>query len=251
MHEFLKSLVVQLLKVPSEPHVPSGSPGSIRVFRAAPNFYKLKLLQWSVRQAAAVIGFAFFITLWHISISKTVPADVRIWIELAEIAGIVAFLVQMPFTFALVRLDFEMRWYIVTDRSLRIRAGIWQVSEITMSFANIQQITVHQGPLQRLLGIYDLEVSSAGGGSSGLSHAAHGAGSGHDTHRGFFHGIDNAPEIRDMMLDRLRRLRDAGLGDPDELHEAVAEVSVPAESPLLTAARELLGEARALKQALT
>jgi hypothetical protein len=68
-------------------------------------------------------------------------------------------------------------------------------------------------------------------------------------HRGFFHGIANAPEVRAMMLERLRHLRDTGLGDPDEAtHE---ETPSPQHStPLLDAARELLRETRALRQAL-
>ena len=63
-----------------------------------------------------------------------------------------------------MRLDYEQRWYVVTDRSLRLRTGVWSVREMTMSFANLQQITVTQGPLQRLLGLADVRFQSAGGG---------------------------------------------------------------------------------------
>ncbi len=65
-------------------------------------------------------------------------------------------------------------------------------------------------------------------------------------HRGFFHGIDNAPEVRELILDRLRRFRDAGLGDPDEVHHEETE-SEPRENELLTAAQGLLGEVRRLR----
>ena len=119
--------------------------------------------------------------------------------------------------------------------------------ESTLTFANIQQISVGQGPLQRLLGIYDLEVTTAGGGSGGGHHGQLGA-QGESMHRGFFHGIDNAPEVRELMLERLRHLRDTGLGDPDEAHHE--EPSAPQSSTaLLDAARELLQETRALRQA--
>ena len=68
-------------------------------------------------------------------------------------------------------------------------------------------------------------------------------------HQGFFHGIDNAPEVRAMMLERLRLLRDTGLGDPDEAHHE--EVKAPQSSPaLLNAAQELLQETRRLRQAM-
>ncbi len=67
-------------------------------------------------------------------------------------------------------------------------------------------------------------------------------------HCGYFHGIDNAPEVRAMMLERLRHLRDTGLGDPDEAHHEAAGAP-QSSTALLDAARELLQETRSLRQA--
>jgi uncharacterized membrane protein YdbT with pleckstrin-like domain len=248
MHEKLKALVLRLLKVPAEPQAPMGSPGSVKVFRAAPNFYKLKLILWALRQISGLIGIVIFLVFWHNTVGKKAPRGVNLAIDISELIGVTIFLVQVPFTYMLVRLDYEMRWYIVTDRSLRIRTGVWNVRESTLTFANIQQISVGQGPLQRLLGIYDLEVTTAGGGSGGGHHGQLGA-RGESMHRGFFHGIDNAPEVRAMMLERLRHLRDTGLGDPDEAHHEEARTS-QSSTALLDAARELLQETRRLRQAV-
>jgi uncharacterized membrane protein YdbT with pleckstrin-like domain len=248
MHGKLKSLLLRLLKVPPEPQAPAGSPGSVKVFRAAPNFYKLRLLLWGLRQISGLLGIVLFLVFWHSTVGRKAPTGVHLAVEISELIGVLGFIVQIPFTYLLVRLDYEMRWYIVTDRSLRIRTGVWNVRESTLTFANIQQITVGQGPLQRLLGIYDLEVSTAGGGSGGGHHGQLGA-HGESMHRGFFHGIDNAPEVRAMMLERLKQLRDTGLGDPDEKHLEEA-VAMPTRAALLDAAGELLGETRALRRAL-
>jgi len=248
MHEKLKTIFLRLLKVPPEPQAPAGSPGSVKVFRAAVNFYKLNLILWILRQVSGLIGIIAFLTFWHTTVGKKAPSGVNLVIDIVEVIGIVGFVAQIPFTFMLVRLDYEMRWYIVTDRSLRIRTGIWNVRESTLTFANIQQITVGQGPLQRLLGIYDLEVTTAGGGSGGGHHGQLGA-QDDSMHRGFFHGIDNAPEVRTMILERLRHLRDTGLGDPDEArHEEVG--TADSSGHLLAAARELLKETQALRQAM-
>jgi membrane protein YdbS with pleckstrin-like domain len=59
-------------------------------------------------------------------------------------------------SYVTIRLDYEFRWYKTTHRSLRIREGVWLVREMTMTYANIQDISVSQGPLQRLFGIADL-----------------------------------------------------------------------------------------------
>jgi hypothetical protein len=179
------------------------------------------------------------------------PAGAFALIWAIKIFSAVAFLVQLPITYAIRRLDYEMRWYMVTDRSLRLRYGVWKISEATMSFANIQQVVVSQGPLQRLLGLGDVRVKSAGGGG-GKS----GDGQGHscgadDMHTGLFHCVTNATEIRDLIIERLRRFREAGLGDPDDKNHALSPTDLnQTDSSTLSAARELVVEARALRAAL-
>ncbi len=110
----------------------------------------------------------------------------------------------MLLTYAALRLDYELRWYVVTDRSLRIRTGIWKVQELTMSFANLQQVMLSQGPVQRFLGIADVLVQSAGGGGSEHGHQTRES----SLHAGYFHGVDNAAEVRDLILARLRHFRE-------------------------------------------
>ena len=110
-----------------------------------------------------------------------------------------------------------------------------------MSFANLQQVEVKQGPVQRLLGLADVHVRSAGGGGGD----EHKGKAGDSMHLAVFHGVDNADEIRDLILARLKSFREAGLGDPDE-HSSAA----PGDIAALTAARDLLAEVRAWRQNL-
>ena len=165
-------------------------------------------------------------------------------IMVLEIVALGGFSFVLVVTFAAVRLDYEQRWYIVTDRSLRLRSGIWNVQELTMSFANLQQVTVTQGPLQRLLGLANVHVQTAGGGGGKPNEENH-----ESLHTAEFHCVDNAPEIRDLILDRLRVFRATGLGDPDD--QAPAPPAAPTGSAALAAARELLLEATALRRTLT
>lgn len=193
-------------------------------------------------------GFAGFKRgLAEIALRLPLWAFPLLWI--LKIAGILAYLAQLPVTYLIARMDYELRWYMVTDRSLRIRYGVWKITESTMSFANIQQVVVSQGPIQRLLGLADVKVQSAGGGS-GNEHSK----GDEDMHLGLFHSVTNAPEIRDLVLERLRRFRESGLGDPDEKlgqpahHPMAAGTGVSPD--LLAAARELTAEARALRTSL-
>lgn len=169
-------------------------------------------------------------------------------IQFLELGGILLFIAQVPVTYAAVRLEFEQHWYIITDRSLRIRTGLLRLQESTMSYANLQQVEVKQDPVQRLLGLADVHVQSAGGGGGHEHHQDN------SLHTGIFHSVDNATEIRDLILERLRQFRQTGLGDPDDHHEhAVMNAVVtatPASTDTLAAAHELLAEARALRAAL-
>jgi uncharacterized membrane protein YdbT with pleckstrin-like domain len=121
-----------------------------------------------------------------------------------------------------------------------------------MTHANIQNLAIQQGPVQRLFGISDLRVRTAGGGhrSGGAEQEAS---EGAIMHLGYLRGVDNPVEIRDLILNRMRRHRDSGLGDPDEQAAGVAPAHHAAESApddLVAAARELLAEARRLRSAL-
>jgi membrane protein YdbS with pleckstrin-like domain len=184
---------------------------------------------------------------FFVELALLLPAWVFPLIWVAKIGGFIVYLVQIPLTYAVRRLDYEMRWYMVTDRSLRLRHGVWKISESTMSFANIQQVTVTQGPVQRLLGLADLKVQSAGGGSN----PHHSQQAVDDMHVGLFRHVTNAPEIRDLILDRLRRFRESGIGDPDEVTVPAAGAGGIAADHRLAAARELLAEARALHATLS
>ena len=122
-----------------------------------------------------------------------------------------------------------------------------------MSFANIQQVEIRQGPVQRLLGLADVHVRSAGGGGDMAHEEGHGAET--SLHLGIFKGVDNAVEIRDLILERLRKFREAGLGDPED-HRSPAHHSpdrgaaAPSSASVEAAVGELLGEARALRGTL-
>jgi uncharacterized membrane protein YdbT with pleckstrin-like domain len=205
----------------------------VRTFRAARPFYAYRLVSWGLKQISAAVGLVF--GFWFVGMIPDFPG--RFVLDLAEYLGVATYLATLGATFLLVKLDYELRWYIVTDRSLRIREGIVHVREQTISFANIQNVSIRQGPLQRLFGIADVEVRTAGGGGS--SAGDHGESGGRNMHLGYFRGVDNAEEIRDAVLARVRELRDSGLGDPDA-HEPDA----------LAAAHELLDEIRAARRSV-
>ena len=248
----MKAWLCRLLKIPPEPALPPGTRESAQVFRAARNFYRLLLLQWGGAQVSAVIGVLVSLSILR-GISQNWSEQIRFWVQTAEYVGIAVYFVQIPFTLLKVRLDYEFRWYIVTDRSLRIRSGVFHIREMTMTFANIQHLAVHQGPLQRLLGLYDLRVRTAGGGGSEQD-SHHDGSPASVTHIGHFRGVDNAPAIRDLILKRMKQARDAGLGDADDAPDSPAPPESGRAAALegfRSAVTEVRAETAALRRTLT
>ena len=246
MAEGLRGWMLRLVRVPPTPRVPAGA--EIRVFRAAPGYFRYKAALWLLGQISAVGGLVGGLFAINLALPHVGHPVLRFLLHVAEAVAWLAFLVQLPISLMLLRLDFEMRWYILSDRSLRIREGILTVREKTMTFANIQQTSIRQNPLQRLLGIQDVQVRTAGGGG-GSAGSRHGHGEvGEAMHEAYFRGVDNAEEIRTAILERVRLHRDSGLGDPDEPEPDLAPAAV---SPPVAAAHELLAEIRALRSTLT
>lgn len=259
MLERFEGLLVRVLRVPPAPQPPAGTPESIQVFRASRDYFRLRLGKWSLKQVATLIGiiaYLSFIPSAEKLAATVVPKVIAVYGAQAilllrgiEIIGIVGFIVQVPLTLAMVRLDYRHRYYIVTDRSFRIREGIRQVREMTMTYANVQEISIRQGPLQRLLGFADLQVRSAGGGAGHTEE--NDDEEQRSMHIAYFRGVANAEQLRDLIQSHLRRLRDAGLGDPDDPSTSAAP-STEGEpgSSLTDAAQLLLSEARQLRQSL-
>lgn len=51
--------------------------------------------------------------------------------------------------------------------TVRLRTGALSVKEVEIPFARVQAVDVEQGPIQRLFGVYKVEVQTGGGGQGG------------------------------------------------------------------------------------
>ncbi len=252
--EPVSGFISRFLKVPPEPEPPMGGPDSLRVFNAAPGYFHYRLVVWGLRQASTLIGIVVGLAFLATGVEfGRLPMGRELAITI-EVVGIGLYLVQIPFSFLMVRLDYRYRWYMITDTSLRIREGLMTVRERTMTFANIQNLSLKQGPIQRLFGISDLQVRTAGGGGADSSGEGKKEVSEADNmHLGYFRGVDDAEAIRDAILNRMRRLRDSGLGDPDDQPEPGAPRPPDGRlsSDILTAARALADEAGRLRSVVS
>ena len=232
----LERRIITWLAIPSEPEVPEGSAGSVQVFRAGQNYYTWLVIVW----AAAV----FFPGLGLLAATIALSFALRQAPPLVEVLVIVALLLAWTLwfsaaviTFISRRINFRLRWYVVTDRSLRIRSGVFAIKELTMTYRNVQEIRVTAGLLENAMKLATVEVHAAGGGGGGTKQGGVG-------HVGKLEGLANANEIRDLIVERLRQYRDAGLGDPLPAQHGGAHAH---DADALAAAEAVLEEAKGLR----
>jgi membrane protein YdbS with pleckstrin-like domain len=240
MYSAFRTFCERLLRIPPDPHPPPGDEASTRSYRAAANYFKYLVVIWLLSSGLTIlIPLAIEVVLVVVALNSR-----EVHLAWALIPGVILALTILiaVFRLAVLRLNYEKRWYIVTDRSLRVREGVVGVREMTVTFANIQNISISQGPVQRLLGIADLRVDTAGGGGAATQQHA-----GPDLHVAWFRGIDNAPAVRELIQQRLRQFKDAGLGDHEDVASEVAHSHDSAD--MIAALREIHAAAQALRNA--
>ena len=213
IYRWTKSALLRALKAPTDPpDPPPGSPGSAVTFRAAPNFLRLRIIVWGLSFAAAIVFEIIFLIGEHFVEIEQIPS----WMKgTIGIALVVLTLMAGIWKYFIIRLDYDMRYYIVTDRSVRIREGVLIIHEATFTFANVQNLRITEGPVERLLGISNLVVETAGGAGPAAKEKGPDSPFSHG-HQGVFRGVANAREVRDQIQALLKDYRDAGLGDPDD-----------------------------------
>ena len=217
MYRGIWATLVHLFRVPVDPPtlpVPSG--GSVQSFQPAEGFLKyLKFWFWSVLFMTD-IGF----TVAYVAVAIALCVKGLWWVALLLFPVAFAIIVLPDIVvFIGLHLRFDTTWYVMTDRSLRIRRGIWSIEEVTITFENVQNISLQQGPLQRHYGIANLMVETAGGSAPQGKHGQT------MSHRGVIEGIADAKELRDRIMLRLRESKTAGLGDEAHEHDAQHGVS--------------------------
>ena len=236
MYDLFRTLILRLARAPLEPpDPPAGSQGSVDTFRASKKLLTLQLIGVGFGAVFVLPVLAF--STFGAFVAEDVPLPVVALFALTFVFLCVVFW----FRYVLVRLDYDMRYYIVTDRSMRIREGSLSIHEHTYTFANIQNLTIEQGPLERMLGIANLRIQTAGGG--GVIEPGRPGGVGHG---GTLRGIEDAEAVRDRILGLLKAYRDAGLGDRDEK----AGPTPSSDDMFVQRLREVRDEVRGLGRAL-
>ena len=189
--------------VPAEPpHIQGADDDGVMSFRPAEGYLRYtKFYFW--------IGLATIDIVLTVAWLALLIAMPMVGIIIAPLAWAIIILPDIV-AYIAIHLRYDTTWYVLSDRSMRLRRGIWTIHETTITYENIQNVSIKQGPLQRYFGIADVLVETAGGG------AATGGESGTIVgHFGLLEGISNAEEVRDLILAKWSASRSSGIGDEE------------------------------------
>lgn len=205
MYTGLWGVLVRYFRVPENPPEIPGKPREAHQFKPSQGFLDyLKL--W------------FWIVLWIIDLSLLacwiIIFVVQWWVGLL-LTPIALAVIILPdiFAYIAIHLRYDTTWYVLTERAMRIRRGIWIIEERTITYENIQNVKVTQGPVQRHFGIADVVVETAGAAATTGKHGTT------VSNQGRIEGVSNAQEIRDRVLAKMRESQSAGLGDEETRKE--------------------------------
>ncbi len=194
--KLLKPLFLPLLKVDFRPpHLPEGS-SLVRALKPSEKWLGYRYLTVLFGLLNQFIGTGVG--------AVALMATGQRWAF--AVAGLLVVIQCFTVGLALVvaRVDFELRHYLVGDRSLRVVQGAWTREEVTLSYANVQNLEVTQGPLERFFGFKSLTISTAG---------ADNAPGERNSHLVSLVGLTSADELRALILNMLKQERGPGLGE--------------------------------------
>lgn len=215
IYEGIWGLLAGVFCVPRDaPKLPTIDAEAISSRKPSPKYISYLMFPLGLALAAFAIP--------SITVSIILAITENAWFLMATVAVVLFLGFVCVIGILAIHLRYDTMWYVFSDRSMRLRRGIWVIRESTITFENIQNVKVIQGPLQRWFGIADVVVETAGGGGS---HAQQGGGLG--MHSGVIEGVADASAIRDSIMDHVRNVSTAGLGD-ELLDPTTARRSWPA-----------------------
>lgn len=112
-------------------------------------------------------------------------SPVGIWLFLLAVTVIANYFYQKQYI--------KTYFYNMSDNLLIIRKGVFAPQEITVPLGRIQDVYVDQDIIDRLLGIYDIHISTATAASTARAH---------------IDGVDKkvAEELRTLILNKVHRM---------------------------------------------
>jgi membrane protein YdbS with pleckstrin-like domain len=226
----LGRVIARVLRIPTGPaEMPVDSGELIKSFHPSPKWLRLRRLQIIGGTLVAILAnVAVFLLQMFVGNGFNLSIPAFDWFNILFLVPV--FLLAGGFRLITLRLQYDCTWYVLTERALRIRRGLILIHETTITYANIQNLSLQQGPLERMFSLSNIKVETAGGGGSGSETDSLG-------HSGQIQGVEDAESLRDLIMTQVRLHRSGGLGEAEP-------VETPSRVPEWAGMSEILVQIR-------
>ena len=268
MKQRLQNVLLHWLKIPDAPLEPLQGATIVYTTSSSQRYHRFLIYKWWILQIVGAIGLfsPFFLPYlealvnnlaerWNfLGLFTFIGLFLRgetwflSWADESWLPGgiytllafaLIGYLYQFIFSLVQLWLEKHTRSYLVTDRGIQLREGVWQLHELNMRWSQIEDVTLKQRFWQRWFNIADVVVRSAGGSSSSEDERQSKA------HTAVFRDIAQPAAFRDLLRSRIN----ATLAAPAQ-PALEPSSSTPAPATALSAAQQLLEEMRALRTLL-
>ena len=178
-------------------------------------------LLWLFIGVSALIG-------WYYTPVSEPNRDIPLWIFI----GVTIFFLSLFVIYNIwISLYYPRYRYVLGKEGILINRGIWWKYRRTIPYARVQHISVDQGPIEQIFGIYRVNSYTAGTGSAGGASAANAV----TGPEGQILGVRNPEPLKEEIMKRVMQSR---LGD------GVNDIGSGGSS------KEILDELRAIRKGL-
>lgn len=191
--------LVECFRVPDgPPELPDGDDG-LRVFHPS-------------RRYLSYLKFYFWIALVAIDLA-ILCGWILLYVQFPNIAWVTAFpalviaIAPDVVAYIAIHLRYDTIWYGVSNRGVYIRRGIVVIVEHSITLENVQNVVVHRGPIEQIFGLSSITIETAGAAAGGEQDDLVVG------NKAIMVGLEQADEIRELVMKRVKQSRSAGLGD--------------------------------------
>ncbi len=131
-----------------------------------------------------------------------------------------------------VVLFYERYRFMIQEDGIEIKRGILWKKDITIPYDRVQNVDIDRGPIEQLIGVYDLNIFTAG--TSSETQAIFGA-------EGYLPGVLRPEKVRNTILNRVQESEEDGFGITRK------ETKIDAKTQVL---EEILDELKKIREKL-
>jgi membrane protein YdbS with pleckstrin-like domain len=207
LYEGVWGVLVQWFRVPEKPPtLPADAGEVLQTFRPAPGSLQYRRIMFII---GLLVSIPFMLGLLGFVVTMSIATGV-LWGFLLIPVLIALIAAATLMNYVGLYLHYDTTWYVVGPRSLCVREGVWVVRETIVAYENVQNVSISQGPLQRVFGISDVRVETAGAAmSGGKDKVTQASGT-------VLAGLGNPEEVKALIQTRLDGSRVQGLGDEED-----------------------------------